>query len=219
MTRALALPLVLLALLAAGCGSGGDDGTTTTTTASSGCTAVDVPKARENGGATKPTKKLAADATYTLTFKTNCGDFTVTVDQASAPATAASVVSLAGQGFYDGTIIHRVSPGFVIQGGDPTQSGAGGPGYETVDAPPADASYTHGTFAMGKRADDAPGTARSQFFVVLADDAPLAAEYAIVGEVSDGLDVVDRIGAIPSDPVTEVPSKPIVISSVTVTER
>ncbi len=96
---------------------------------------------------------------------------------------------------------------------------AGGAGYTTVDAPAADARYTHGTVAMAKGGDEAPGTAGSQFFVVLADDAPLAAEYAIVGEVSDGLDVVDRIGAIPSDPVTEVPSKPIVISSVTVTER
>lgn len=218
----LAALLALLALLAAGCGGGGADDasstTTTTATGASGCTTVDVPKAREDGGATKPTTTLSADVTYTLTFSTNCGDFTVTLDQAAAPATAASVVSLAREGFYDDTIIHRVSPSFVIQGGDPTQSGAGGPGYTTLDAPAADATYTHGVVAMAKTADEAPGTAGSQFFVVLADDAQLPAEYAIVGEVTDGLDVVDRIGAISSDPVTEVPSEPIVVSTVTVAE-
>ena len=221
MLRLPALLLAVLALLAAGCGDGGGGGDaseTTTTTGSSGCTSVDVPKAREDGGATKPSKTLSADVTYTLTFSTNCGDFTITLDQAAAPATAASVVSLAKQGFYDDTIIHRVSPRFVIQVGDPTQSGAGGPGYTTLDAPAADAKYTHGVVAMAKTADEAPGTAGSQFFVVLADDAQLPAEYAIVGEVTDGLDVVDRIGAISSDPVTEVPSEPIVVSTVTVAE-
>ena len=217
MPRALALPIALLVVLLAGCGGGSGD-ESAATTGSSGCTAVDVPQARKDGGASKPNGKLSADVTYALTFNTNCGDFTVTLDQTAAPATTASVVSLAKQGFYDDTIIHRVSPQFVIQGGDPTQSGSGGPGYETVDAPAADAKYTHGVVAMAKTADQAPGTSGSQFFVVTADDAQLPPDYAIVGEVTAGLDVVDRIGEIPSDPATEVPGESIVVTSVTVTE-
>ncbi len=107
-------------------------------------------------------------------------------------------------------------PGFVIQGGDPTQTGAGGPGYSTVDAPPTDAAYTKGVVAMAKTGAEPAGTAGSQFFVVTADDAQLSPDYAIVGEVTEGLDTVERIDAlgIGEGP----PSQPVVIESVTVTE-
>ena len=218
MAPRLALPLAIVVLVLAGCGGGNDDDESAQASGETTCKAVDVPAAREDGGATKPTEALDPSVTYTLTFVTNCGDFTVTLDQAAAPKTAASLVSLARAGFFDDTTIHRVSPGFVIQGGDPTGSGSGGPGYQTVEPPPADASYTHGVVAMAKTADEAPGTSGSQYFVVTADDAQLPPEYAIAGEVTDGLDAVDRIGAIPSDPATEIPSQPIVVSTVTVSE-
>ena len=98
----------------------------------------------------------------------------------------------------------------------PTQSGSGGPGYSTVDVPPADSTYTKGTVAMAKSGIEAPGTAGSQFFVVTAEDAPLPPEYAIVGEVTAGMDTIERIGALG---VTDgPPSQPVVVSSVTVTE-
>ena len=78
---------------------------------------------------------LDPEKPYDLVVKTNCGTFTITLDQAGAPATSASLVALASDGFYDNTIFHRIVPGFVIQGGDPTQTGSGGPGYKTVDVP------------------------------------------------------------------------------------
>jgi peptidyl-prolyl cis-trans isomerase B (cyclophilin B) len=194
-----------LGLATAGCG-GGDDDETAGATGSSACETVE-----------KPTAPLDAGATYTLTFATNCGDFTVTLDLESAPAASSSLVALARSGFYDDTVFHRIVPGFVIQGGDPTGTGSGGPGYQTVDPPPDDARYTHGVVAMAKAADEAPGTAGSQFFVVTGDDVGLAPDYAIVGKVTSGLDVVDTIGTL-GDPATEQPTQTVVVSTVTVAE-
>jgi cyclophilin family peptidyl-prolyl cis-trans isomerase len=216
--RAVGALLAALLALAAGCGGSGDDeeasGPATGTTT---CEAVEAPEPRADGGATQPTEALEDGVTTTLTFVTNCGDFAVTLDTESAPETAASLVSLARSGFYDDTVFHRIVPGFVIQGGDPTATGSGGPGYQTVDPPGADAAYTHGVVAMAKAGDEPPGTAGSQFFVVTADDARLPPDYAIVGEVTSGLDVVDTIGAL-GDPVTEQPTEPVVVSRVTVSQ-
>ncbi len=143
--------LVATTLLLAGCGGGStDDERADTATDSTSCEAVEAPESRAGGGATKPTAPLDPTVTYALTFETSCGSFTVTLDQATAPETTASLVSLAQAGFYDDTVFHRIVPGFVIQGGDPTASGSGGPGYKTVDAPPADAAYTKGVMAMAK---------------------------------------------------------------------
>jgi cyclophilin family peptidyl-prolyl cis-trans isomerase len=175
---------------------------------------VEQPAAKPDGGATAPKQLLAAGKTYRLVFATNCGSFTVTLDQKAAPKTAASLVSLARSGFFDDTIFHRIVPGFVIQGGDPTQTGTGGPGYSTVDVPPADAAYTKGVVAMAKTGAEAPGTSGSQFFVVTAEDAGLPPEYAVVGKVSNGLDVVERIGALGD--ASEQPTQPVVIQKVTV---
>lgn len=220
MNRRLLLPTLLLLVLAlAGCSgssddeaAGGDGGSTSTE-----CTAVDVPETREDGGQSKPEQPLDPDTTYTLTFSTNCGDFTVTLDQKTAPQTSASLVSLAKAGFYDDTVFHRIVPGFVIQGGDPTATGSGGPGYQTIDAPPGDATYTKGVFAMAKGAADPPGAGGSQFFVVTGADVGLPPDYAIAGEVTEGLEVVEKIGTL-GDPATEEPTEPVVISTVTVTE-
>jgi peptidyl-prolyl cis-trans isomerase B (cyclophilin B) len=183
--------------LLAGCGGGG--GTTTSTTAAqadaNGCVpAQDVSQAAR--AAKKPTAGLDAKKTYEVTLQTNCGSFTIRIDQAQSPNAAASFVALAKSGFFDRTIFHRIVPGFVIQGGDPTGTGTGGPGYSTVDKPPSTAKYTHGVVAMAKTAAEAPGTAGSQFFVVTGADAQLMPDYAIVGKVVRGLDVVDRIGTL-----------------------
>jgi cyclophilin family peptidyl-prolyl cis-trans isomerase len=206
-------------VLAAGCGS--DDGTTTaatetTGTSAAGCTAVEKPAAKPDGGEKAPTAPLAKDKTYELVFTTNCGAFTVTLDQSTAPRTAASLVALARSGFFDDTIFHRIVPGFVIQGGDPTQTGTGGPGYSTVDVPPGDAKYTKGVVAMAKTGAEPPGTSGSQFFVVTGDDAGLPPDYAVVGKVTDGLDVVERIGELGD--ASEQPTQPVVIEKVTVEE-
>jgi len=210
------LALVVLAF-AAGCGGGDDEATGTTTTAASGeCASVEAPEPRDPGSNEAPTAPLEDGKTYALTFDTNCGSFTVTLDAELAPNTAASLVALANAGYFDDTIFHRVVPGFVIQGGDPTHSGSGGPGYSTVDVPPSDSTYAKGTVAMAKSPGEAPGTAGSQFFVVTADDAGLPPEYAIVGEVTDGIDTIGRIGAL--GVADGPPSQPVVVDSVTVTE-
>ena len=136
----------------------------------------------------------------------------------TAPATAASLVSLAKSGFYDNLIFHRIIPGFVIQGGDPTQSGSGGPGYQTIDTPPADTKYTKGVVAMAKTATEPAGTSGSQFFVVTGGDAAfLPPDYAVVGKVTSGIDVVERIGALGD--ASGQPTRPVVIESVTVEEQ
>ena len=196
-------------VLAAGCGGGGSDSQTTT-----GCDDVDAPSPRDDGGQTAPSAPLDASKTWTLTFDTSCGTFVVTLDLDSAPNAGASLVSLARAGYFDDTEFHRIVPGFVIQGGDPTQSGSGGPGYSTVDPPAAGAAYTKGAVAMAKTASEPAGTAGSQFFVVTGADAGLPPEYALVGKVTSGLDVIDRIGKL-GDPATEEPTQPVVIDSVT----
>jgi cyclophilin family peptidyl-prolyl cis-trans isomerase len=138
----------------------------------------------------------------------------VTLDPTLAPKTTASLVALVRDGYYDNTLFHRVVPGFVIQGGDPTQSGSGGPGYTTVDVPPSDAAYTKGVVAMAKAPAEPPGTAGSQFFVVTGADAELPPEYAIVGKVTDGMDTAERIDAL--GVADGPPSEPVVVTSVTV---
>jgi peptidyl-prolyl cis-trans isomerase B (cyclophilin B) len=207
--------LLFAALGLAACGGSSSKVEQTTTAApASGCTPARA-NVHPNGGFTRPKAKLDPKKTYRLVFQTNCGAFTVTLNQKLAPNTAASLVSLARRGFFTDTFFHRIVPGFVIQGGDPTGRGTGGPGYKTVDRPPKNAAYTHGVVAMAKEASEPPGTSGSQFFVVTAPDAGLPAEYAIVGKVTDGVDVVDRIGKL-GDPNTEQPTKAVVISRVRV---
>jgi peptidyl-prolyl cis-trans isomerase B (cyclophilin B) len=206
-----ALPVALAA-----CGGGGktEDLQTTTGAAASGCTPAQA-HVHPNGGFARPKAKLDPKKTYRLVFQTNCGTFTVTLNQKLAPNTTASLVSLARRGFFTDTFFHRIVPGFVIQGGDPTGSGTGGPGYKTVDRPPKNAKYTRGVMAMAKGGAEPPGTSGSQFFVVTSADAGLPAEYAIVGTVTKGLDVVDRIGKL-GNPSTEQPTEAVVIRRVRV---
>jgi peptidyl-prolyl cis-trans isomerase B (cyclophilin B) len=184
---------LLPALLLAGCG--GKKAATTSTTAATkgGCTVVAAP-ALAARSESKPTAMLAQGKLYDVTLKTNCGSFTIRIDQAQSPHAAASFVNLVRRGFFDGTIFHRIVPGFVIQGGDPSGSGAGGPGYTTVDTPPVSARYSLGVVAMAKTAAQPAGTAGSQFFVVTVQDAGLPPDYAIVGKVVKGQAVVQRIG-------------------------
>jgi peptidyl-prolyl cis-trans isomerase B (cyclophilin B) len=136
---------------------------------------------------------LDPDNTYLLRLETSCGDIDIELDVDNAPKTANSVVFLAREHFYDGLVFHRVEPGFVVQGGDPQGDGSGGPGYQVVEAPPKDTKYVKGVVAMAKTQADPAGSSGSQFFIVSGDDARLPPEYAILGEVSRGQDVVERI--------------------------
>ena len=208
-----ALVTLALLLLATGCGGGGE---ASDTTANGECENVEQPAPRQPETLAAPTEALQDGTTYALTFETNCGTFVVELDTELAPNTAASLVALAGRGYFDDTLFHRIVPGFVIQGGDPTQTGSGGPGYKTVDAPPQDSRYVKGTFAMAKTQAEPAGTAGSQFFVVTGEDVGLPPEYAIVGEVTEGLDVVKQIGELGG--ADERPTQPVVIRRVVVNE-
>jgi cyclophilin family peptidyl-prolyl cis-trans isomerase len=211
---AAALPLVLV-VAAAGCGGSGSSGGEQSSSVTS-CQDVEAPDPKPDGGQTAPTEPLDASLTHVLVFETSCGSFEVTLDLESAPDTAASLVALTKSGFFDKTIFHRVVPGFVIQAGDPTGAGAGGPGYQTVDPPPSTAAYTRGVVAMAKTTTEPAGTAGSQFFVVTAEDAQLPPDYAIVGEVTKGYETVERIDAL-GDPATQLlPSQTVLVERVTV---
>jgi peptidyl-prolyl cis-trans isomerase B (cyclophilin B) len=214
--------LLALVLALTACGGGGDepeatDAATTGASSASGsgsCETVEEPEPKPDGAEQAPDGPLDEGKTYKLVIETNCGSFTIQLDQKLAPKTAASLVSLAESGFFDGTTFHRVVPDFVIQGGDPTGTGAGGPGYNTVDVPPSDTAYTRGVVAMAKAGSDAPGTSGSQFFVVTGPDVGLPAEYAVVGTVTEGMDTVDKIDALGVG--DGPPSQPVVIEKVTV---
>ena len=145
---------------------------------------------------TRPSEPLDPSKTYTLTFDTNCGSFTVTLDQKLAPNTAASLVALANDGFFDDTIFHRIVPGFVIQGGDPTQTGARRAGLLDRRRAAGRRDVHEGRRRDGEDAGEAPGTSGSQFFVVTGDARGLPPDYAIVGKVTDGMDTVERIDAL-----------------------
>ncbi len=207
--RGAIVALVLLAAVAAsGCGGH------TSASGAAGCESVDKPAPRKAQTIAPPHTRLDATTIYSLSILTSCGRFVVRLDTKLAPNTTASLVKLARSGYFDNTIFHRIVPGFVVQGGDPTQTGTGGPGYWFLDRPPAGARYTSGTVAMAKTSDEPAGFAGSQFFVVTAGDAGLPPEYAIVGKVSYGMNVVDRIGKLGD--ASGQPTQTVVIRKVSV---
>ena len=151
---------------------------------------------------------------HAVNVVTNYGGFQVRLDVKDSPCVTSSFASLVRKRFFDGTIFHRIVPGFVIQGGDPTGTGTGGPGFTVRDVPPKTARYTKGVVAMAKTQAEPPGTAGSQFFVVTAPDAGLPPDYAILGRVAKGLNVVERIGRL-GNPVTERPTRRVVVLHMT----
>jgi cyclophilin family peptidyl-prolyl cis-trans isomerase len=141
-----------------------------------------------------PPMSLDQSKEYQATIKTNLGDIVVELFPKDAPLAVNNFVFLARQGFYDGTKFHRVVKGFVIQGGDPTGTGTGGPGYKFADEPVA-RDYIAGTLAM---ANAGPNTNGSQFFITLVDlSGKLPKNYTIFGQVTSGFDVVQKIGDVP----------------------
>jgi cyclophilin family peptidyl-prolyl cis-trans isomerase len=219
--------VVLCALLAASCGGDGDGAASSSTTTSAaartapegalpaGCRNVAAPRPREQQRVPRPTGRLARGRTWTVVMRTNCGTIDIRLATARAPRTAASFAALVRSAFYDGLAFHRIagdpsSGPFVIQGGDPLGTGLGGPGFSVVEKPPAGVRYARGTVAMAKTQSEPAGASGSQFFIVTAPDAGLPPEYALVGRVSSGMDVVQRIASVPTGP-GERPVAPVVI--------
>ncbi len=152
---------------------------------------------------------------YTARIATSLGDITVRLFADESPNTVNNFVFLAREGFYDGVIFHRVIPGFMIQGGDPTGTGTGGPGYRFDDELGAARSrgYKMGTLAM---ANAGPNTNGSQFFIMHTDYG-LPPQYSVFGKAIEGLDVVDDIASKPTGPADR-PVDDVVISTIEVTE-
>lgn len=230
--------LIALAVLVVACG--GDETAATTTTTTTTTTTVDldtVPQSYEEfrarptacgGDQPEAVREMAFDepadlgltGTVTATIETSCGPLVVALDATAAPETVNSFVFLAEQGYFDGTAAHRVLPGFIVQAGDPTATGRGGPGYTIADEfPPEGFVYTKGTLAM---ANAGPGTTGSQFFIMVGD-AGLPPAYSVFGEVVSGLETLQRIEQVPlglapgsPDPAPSTPLETIYIESVAV---
>jgi cyclophilin family peptidyl-prolyl cis-trans isomerase len=169
----------------------------------------------------QPPMTIDKNKQYTATIKTNYGDIQVQFLPKDAPLAVNNFVFLARQGFYNGVKFHRVVKGFVIQSGDPTGSGAGGPGYKFADEK-VTRDYVAGTLAMANAGSNTNG---SQFFVTLTDlSGRLPKNYTIFGQVTGGLNVVKKIGEVPVEaqlPGAEVssPKVDVHIDNVTIEER
>ena len=152
--------------------------------------------------------------TYSATMVTSKGTLEIVLDALAAPVTVNSFVFLARWHYYDGIVFHRIIPGFVLQGGDPTGSGSGGPGYRFDDELPKPGRYELGSLAM---ANAGPNTNGSQFFVISGPDGiRLPPLYALFGKVVKGLDVVATINDLGTS--SGRPKEDVVIESVTITE-
>ena len=217
--RAKWIALAVFGLLAVGVvaailiGRSGGDGDSAAKASASGCKQVQAPKPK-NVSYGAPKQTVTKGEKLTAVVQTSCGTFEIALDAQRAPKTVNSFVFLSDKGFYDGLTFHRVAPEFVIQGGDPLGTGTGGPGYSVDEKPPSNLAYTKGVVAMAKSSAEPPGRSGSQFFVVLSADAGLPPEYALVGKVDKGLDVVERIGKLGTP--AEKPKQTVLIESISI---
>lgn len=161
-----------------------------------------------------PTMTIDLNKAYSASVDTSHGEIVIELDAARSPITVNNFVSLARDGFYDGVVFHRVIENFMIQGGDPTGTGRGGPGYRFRDELEGAGSYSRGTVAM---ANAGPNTNGSQFFICHSD-VGLPHSYTIFGQVVSGLEAVDSIATTPTD-AGDRPHDDVVINKVTITEE
>ncbi|GMR02501.1 MAG: hypothetical protein BMS9Abin20_0839 [Acidimicrobiia bacterium] len=160
------------------------------------------------------------DGPTIVSMKTSCGTIDIMLDPTTAPETVNSFAFLAESGYFDGTVSHRIIPGFMMQAGDPTATGLGGPGYTIPDEFPDESNYRRGVVAM---ANAGPGTTGSQFFILFSDAEWLPPTFTILGEVINGFEALDKIEQISlgrstnsADPNPSTPLESLYIESVTV---
>ena len=210
-----AAAIVVVILISRGGGDGGDSTSANADAkvGKNGCKQVEAPEPKQES-LKEPEQTVEKGEELTAVVETSCGTFDIALDTTRAPKIANSFAYLAEEGFYDGLDFHRIVPEFVIQGGDPLGNGTGGPGYKVTEKPPANLAYTKGIVAMAKSSTEPPGTAGSQFFVVTGADAGLPPEYALVGKVSSGMDVVERIGKLGTP--EEKPKQTVLIEKMTI---
>lgn len=208
------LALALLVLVGAGCAPATTTDTSTDTS-SGGTTSTDTYSYDTTMDYTFPgTLPAEQIENKQVRISTNKGDIVIGLYPDTAPNTVSNFVYLASNGYYDGVIFHRVIESFMIQGGDPTGTGSGGPGYKFADELKDDRTYTRGTVAM---ANAGPNTNGSQFFIMHQDN-PLPHLYSIFGYVISGMDVVDAIATTATDP-RDRPLEEIVMTKVTVEDK
>ena len=216
MTRSFRSPAILvLAASLAACSTGGPGGPAATASPPPVSAA---PSVAAGACPTAQPPALSAGEERVVTIQTAKGEIAITVEADLSPIAAGNFVALGACGYYDGVVFHRLVPGFVIQGGDPTGTGTGGPGYEIEDEP-VTATYGRGTVAMART--PAPNSVGSQFFIVLDDQARPALEssntYQIIGTVTQGMDTVDAIAAMPnSGEPNNAALEPVAMDKVTV---
>ena len=163
--------------------------------------------------ASPPDLTIDLDGDYAATLHTNLGDITVEFLPGEAPVAVNNWLFLARDGYFDGVTFHRVIPGFMIQGGDPTGTGRGGPGYSFRDELDGEGRYSRGTMAM---ANAGPNTNGSQFFI-MHQDYRLPHDYTIFGRVTSGIETVDAIAALETDR-SDRPTTDAVIERITISE-
>lgn len=229
------LPLLVVLVLLGGCAPFGEDSSDEEATVapppssadiSSGCWTAEqraVPVTLDGGTLVQqwnepPAMTIDTAKTYVATIETEkYGSYEITLFASEAPNTVNNFVCLAKAGFYDNTPYHRIVSGFVIQGGDPTGTGRGGPGYKFNDEP-VTRDYNRGIVAMANAGANTNG---SQYFVCL-QNVGLPKNYTIFGEVTNGMDVVDKIAAVETtmggDGAMSKPVDPVIVKTVTITE-
>jgi cyclophilin family peptidyl-prolyl cis-trans isomerase len=206
--------------------SGGDDAPSAAEKA--GCRDVKKPKPKGTTFEAVPPLTIDATKTYAATVDTSCGSFTIQLAAGEAPQTVNSFAFLSEEGFYDNLMFHRVQKDFVVQGGDPSGDGSGGPGYTLPDEPPA-LGYQKGSVAM---ANSGPATTGSQFYIVTTQDGADALNaqineagkfsYSILGQVTDGFETIEKmnkLGSTNQDPAQQAPKFVIVIDKITINEQ
>jgi len=205
---------------------GNDASSTPATPTGQGAAAINAAAPAPSSGvspspAPSATNSSVKNFMHTVTIQTTKGTIVFETYDADAPNTVKNFITLANKGFYNGLIFHRVINGFMIQGGDPTGTGSGGPGYKFADeldpnTPSSQAGYVRGTVAM---ANSGPDTNGSQFFI-MQKDTPLPHSYTIFGKVISGMDAVDAIASVPVDsPTHNMPLTPVKMTKVTVAAK
>jgi cyclophilin family peptidyl-prolyl cis-trans isomerase len=221
--KLLVLLLIAAALILPSCSSPAPAPTPATPTPSTPSAPPTTPITK--GGSTMqwsspPPLTIDQNKQYTATIKTNFGTMTAQLYPKDAPNTVNNFVFLSRQGFYNGVVIHRIVKGFVFQGGDPTGTGSGGPGYKFADEK-ITKDYAEGTLAM---ANSGPNTNGSQFFVCLTNlSGRLPKNYTIFGQITDGMDIVKKIGEAPvtssRSGEASSPTGDVHIDSITIEEK
>ncbi|MDE0122025.1 MAG: peptidylprolyl isomerase [bacterium] len=179
------------------------------------CPAADGSSPVRRNFPTPPPMCIDPDKSYTAVMETSMGTLTIALDAISAPLTVNNFVVLARYHYYEGVIFHRIIEGFVCQGGDPTGTGRGGPGYRFADELPRPGLYEVGSLAM---ANAGPNTNGSQFFIISGPHGRrLPPQYSLFGKVVAGLDVVDAMQKVATDR-NDRPLTDVTINSVTITE-